>query len=615
MAVASQIPLKQQYHVLAAKVHRQRLSFYNRIAALGSLLLTFIIGVNYFERMLLPLIVLVIWGVFVLFRYSLDLSVEVQGSKASNRLESIIVNVFSKRFALIFSVVWLNFVIISSINHFQPKNTPWIYHETPTNTIKPFLNGNFTMFLFNTFVFSLIFTWVFIIGERYRLDYKELSYRQEPIAYLKGLPFLEITIGTLGACFIISISLPILFWGLKDILFNVVMYPTVLFFGLNSNQAKDSSSMKTFINDTFINIMIYILLTSLTYLYNAYATVGCLVVDKPISSYSETPFLTLVNGLNDLDHPLARLTAFQELLFIATTPNIKTRDVIYRSGNWAVLLDIFGFILSNTAKSARSDLPKRIITDDVKSKNVANQVSIFGNLSAYKNTFDDGSINIKNDLLDDGDITIIKRGGDPSELFQKKTIIEANKPKDELNSIKRMIIKWVNSMENQLNDLVLQYQNKISNLIKNGSTSNQVKIINSILTSIHSLFYGNPQYQAQKRLQNKYIVELSVESLTEIMIHCKGEEQKDIVYNTLTESLILLAKVYKGTSQFIKNYPNSDDNDISELNQLTIKNFYKLVVFYNSCLNDLILPPEVFKLAKWCTDLAVEMEKGEINWD
>lgn len=614
MPLPAKLPLKQQYHTFAAKVHAQRLAFYNRIAALIALGVTFVIGAMYFERTLLPLIALVIWAGFVLFRYALDVSSETNGSNAANKLESVIMNIFSKRFILILSVVWFNFCLISSINHFQPTNSPWVYHEIPTNTIKPFLNGNFTMFLFNSFTFSLVFTVVFVIGERYRLHYKELSFRQEPVEYLKSLPFLEITTSTSIVCLITSVSLPIVFWLIKDVLFNVFMYPIILTLGLNSQQPQKSNSMSTFVSDTFMNIIIYISLTALTYLYNAYATVGCLVVDKPISSYSETPFLTLVNGLNDLEHPLARVTAFQELLFMATTPNIKTREVLYRSGNWAVILDILVFILSNTAKSARSDLPKSVLNRDEKSKDVANQVSIFGNLSAYKNTFDNDDFNFKKDLIDDGDITVVKRGVDPSDLFQKKTILEVNKPNGN-GAISDKVTKLINAMENKLNDLVLEYQKKLVDLIKNGSASNHVKIINSLLISIHSLFYGNAKYQAQKRLQNKYIVELSVEALAEIMIHCKGEEQRDVVFLTLTESLILLAKVYKGTSQFIKNYPNSEDNDISELNQLTIKNFYKLVVFYNSSLNDLILPPEVFKLAKWCTDLAVEMEKGEIDWD
>lgn len=601
---------KAHYHTLVAKVHAQRLSFYNRIAALGALIVALVLGATYFQKALVPLAGLAFWGGFLVFRAVLEHTQAVEGPKASNRLEALVVNLVSVRFALVWAGAMFNFVMVGAFNHFQPRSMPWVYHETPTNTIRPFLDPTFTMFLFGITVFSLVFATVFVLKGLYLLDYRELGYRQEPVAYLKGLPHTRIAMGSLTVCFATALAIPILYWVFKDILFNVGMYPLVLVLGLNSSQGQRSWSMSMFLSDTFVNVVVFLTLTVLTYLYNAYTTVGCLVVDKPISSYSETPFTALVDGLNDVDHPLARITAFQELLYMATTPNIKTRQMLYKPECWVVVLDIFGFVLSNAAKSARADLPKSPLNEE-RSKKVAAQASIFGNLSAYKNTFDDGKLDTKLDAAATDDITVVKKG-DASDLFKKSQV--ENKPKTP-NLVAATLTKYVNAFETSLNNLVVEYQKKLGEALIQGTSTPQAKLVHSTLMSLHSFFFGNAHYQAQRRVQNKYIIELCVEALAELLIHCKGEDPRDVVLDNLTETLILLAKVYKGTSQFIKNYPSEQENAITELNQLTIKCFYKLVVFHNSSLNDLILPPEVFKLAKWCTDLAVEMDKGEIDWD
>ena len=64
--------------------------------------------------------------------------------------------------------------------------------------------------------------------------------------------------------------------------------------------------------------------------FNAHMCIGCLHKRKPISTLSQTPIETLINGLAS-SKPLTKLTAFQELSYRADSSDVALRTPIYKN--------------------------------------------------------------------------------------------------------------------------------------------------------------------------------------------------------------------------------------------------------------------------------------------
>lgn len=392
----------------------------------------------------------------------------------------------------------------------------------------------------------------------------QINYRQEPLQYMQHLNYLQIVCSTLKWCALASILSLVLVskqsWGL-------------------------------FIGDLFLNTFWSLVTIFIIYLYQAYISIGCLIVDVPLSSASTSPFETLISGLKDTDCNV-QLLAFQELLFISKTPEIKYRFPLYQLNNWDVILDIIGSRLSQSAKNCRKGMPyvNKAVKNDANKK--THNVSLFGNLSSYNNATS-GNDDITGSLYtapSTASFPAQTSGSDnsvPVEQEQEQEVPKNSKYQDQT-------VRIIKLLDDKINEMFSKYKQKFVPV---------TSIIN----------YWIVRYQTRKRLNvaegEDKIIQICIESLSEMLIHCKGEDTHDKVFNTLTDALILLAKVYKGTSQFLIYYGSSfNDNKMVQMNLSSLKFFYKLIIFYNSVLNDLILPPEVFRLAKWCTDYAIELE-------
>lgn len=78
-------------------------------------------------------------------------------------------------------------------------------------------------------------------------------------------------------------------------------------------------SFSSLLNFEFINLS-----------FNAHMCIGCLHKRKPISTLSQTPIETLINGLAS-GKPMTKLTAFQELSYRAASSDVALRAPIYKN--------------------------------------------------------------------------------------------------------------------------------------------------------------------------------------------------------------------------------------------------------------------------------------------
>lgn len=617
----------KSYKSIFEKVFYNRMKFYHRLSAVLALIITILLYIpSKSNAIFIPVKFILLWTGYTFFQQARISSLTIESSKASNLIQKIVSLFCSKKSYILGGTILLNNLLVSLILYAQSDSSLNYYIETPTKTIKPFVNDNFAFFVFFTIASSIIYSLNYIMSEKFLLQIPMGTYRQEPISYLKKLPHLKLlvltTLKSIFAFFVIPLTYHVFF---RDIFFQTFLKPLVLFNDLNNQLPRSDFSFKLLFKLSF-----YFWIESLSYdllneFFKAYALVGCLVVKTPISHFSDTPFQTLLSGIKDYENSIVRLTAYQELVYLSTSTDFKDRQVFYRADNWNLILAEFFFVQTNAARSARADLPKLKSTDNLKKdrlEGIKKQASIFGNQSKDKKSFDfdfDFEIN-EEEKKADADVTVVKNDSDAIYTKPEPKAEQISEFEIQYNTAVTSLYTFMDGLKNRIQRYVKNYLNIQSHSLGDTTEANSITYQLDVLYADFSsftrhLFFGDIIEQSNKRIPNKEIVGFSIIALTEMLIHAKVEDKYNTVTGTLTESLTLLTKVYKGTSEFLNNPPaglsGKRECSIMVINELTISYFFKLVIYYNNILNDLLLPPEVFKLAKWCTDMALEQQREQ----
>ncbi|KAG0677615.1 hypothetical protein C6P42_000779 [Pichia californica] len=634
-------PNIKTYKSIFDKVFHNRMNFYHRLAAIIStiiLLALYLPSKNGKVIFLLIKFIILFIGYYVLQQARI-LTITTESSKSSNQFQKLISLFCSHNIYILGGAFLLNSIFFSTIIYSQADLSLSYYIETPTRTIKPFVNDNFSFFCFFTLASSIIYTLNFVLAEKYILHIPIGRYRQEPVDYLKNLPHMKILILSILKSILSNLLIPLIYHIIfRNIFFKTFLKPLVFFSDLNYQLPRSDFNFSIYFKLSFYLCLQFLSYDILNEIFNAYSLVGCLVVKKPISHYSETPFQTLLTGIKDYKNPLVRLTAYQELVYLSTSLELQDRQIFYRADNWNLILAEFFFVLTNSARSARSDLPKveskELLRKETEKQNIKKQASIFGNLNNVNNNktsnfdfdFDTDTNKIDTKTNENvNDVTVIKHNNE-SAIFKQPEFIEEKISELEvkysslaasiLSSSEKIIQKAKLLLDENIN-LKKTKDNFNANKPNKLTISYQLNLIYTDLVNfIRYFFIGDIYEQSNKRIPNKEIVGFSMVTLTEMLLHAKIEDKNNTVNGTLTESLTLLTKVYKGTAEFLNNPPtdiieNRSQCSIMILNELSISCFFKLVVYYNNILNDLLLPPEVFKLAKWCTDMALEQQREQ----
>lgn len=639
----------QQNHVrtyssIFQEVLHKRMKFYYRLSAIIALIVAIILSfLSQSKVIFLPVKFIVLFVGYFILQKSRLMSITTNSLKYSNKVQKIISIIFSKNFYVLTQSYILNSIIISSIIFFQSDSSLNYYINTPTKTIKPFINDGFSFFCFFTLISPIFYTLNFVLTEKNILHIPIGIYRQEPIEYFKKIQHLKILILSLLKSLISILTIPLIYQlFFREIFFKTFLKPLVIINDLNSQLPRSDFNFKIYFKLSFILILQFLTYDLLNEIFNAYALIGCLVIKKPISHFSKTPFKTLLSGIKDYKNSLVQLTAYQELVYLSTSLDFKDREIFYRADNWNLILAEFYFNLTNAARSAKSDLPKIDSNDNLNNEIVKNQINLFGNLNNINNKINNDendfnlNLNLNFDLNNDekkdnlnsteeNNVTIIKHDNNES-IFKKPDTKEdkISDIEDKYNDLTLQFTSTVEKVIKKINKAINSNINGITNINKDSpNISNQDPILYQLkliyidlINFIKFIFIGDIFDQSNKRIPNKEIIGFSIIALTEILINAKIEDKHNTVMNTLTESLTLLTKIYKGTSEFLNNPPtdilnNKRKSSIFILNELSINYFFKLVVYYNDILNDLLLPPEVFKLAKWCTDMALEQQREQ----
>ncbi|KAG7773016.1 hypothetical protein KL930_004799 [Ogataea haglerorum] len=580
----SQDALKKQnnYSKILAKVFHMRMKFYSRLALLLAFVYTIVVSLPFrTSPLFFPVKFSLFWCSFMLLKFARDLTLKVETTTYSTLFQQIFGSLLSAEFATLMSSFLISNVLTYGIIWSQTASLSY-YIESPTKTIKPFVNDKFLYYWFFAFASTLVYTVFFLTKGKNQLKFKIGVYRVEPLEYLRNLPLSEILKETSIFSISVTLATPVIFLMVRKFMFSTVLFPFIWLLNLNTHLPRVSISLSLYFGLFLLTFTTVLLYEVLNEIYNAYAMVGCLNVKKPLSTHAEDQLETLLSGLKDIKHPFVRLTTFQELVYMAQTA--EERKFFYKNtANWTSILEQCSIVIRSVSMAVTADLSLPPVIQTPVQKN-----SIFGNSGSSRSPIDEDKSDRKADSL----------------------FLPAEKPKPKPKPFWETVLDRITSLGKKVRkpELLVRLEKES----RSRNTREALEYVLSSLGFLEDLFLPNIEREAAKRVPNKVMVGDAVLVISEVLLHAKHEDRKSVVVPTLTEVLTLLTRLYKATAEFLSDPPARDTGSccIRELNELTLDYFFKLVVQYNSVLNDLILAPDVFKFAKWCTDTALD-EKME----
>ncbi len=610
---------KPTYATYFHKVFKIRMRYYYRLSLILSIPLSIIIALPYGGSVFLfPVKVLILWASFSVLKFVRDATVKVSASNASSEFQHVISCLFSSDFFSVLSGYVLTTSTIFFIVYSQSSEYLDFSISSPTKTVRPFLNDSFMFFwYFSTFV-SSFYSLQFILFEKNRLPFKIGSYRSDPTQALKSIKWISLLKEAASITLCISIfAAPFYFW-FRRFIFKVFFSGLIYSANLNRQIPAIRFSLAYYLWLCILSFAVVFSFELLNRIYNAYAMTGCLIVKKPISSYGDNQFEVLTSGITDYKYPLVRLTAYQELVYRSVCTNISERRCLYDDSQWLLVLNEAAKLIRANSKIIKMDiLPKKVsVKSKTYDKNLAPikdaEQNIFGKLGPSDI---DGGIDVDPNSLRSRHSMFSTNLITPEDLFLRhdppQKIAKPKKKQSFFGSLLKKcqiyFFKLAQKYWKSLKICISQQEKQIKLLRGVGQVISKDKIISKSF-----------KREADKRIPDKIIVGNAIIVISEMLLHAKSEDRKNRVESTLTEVMTILTSIYKSTSLFLDHPPvapkslsEKEHNSIKEINDLAISYFFKIVVFYNSSLNDLILGPDTFKLAKWCTDIALEEQKSQ----
>lgn len=338
--------------------------------------------------------------------------------------------------------------------------------------------------------------------------------------------------------------------------------------------------------------------------FNVYAQVGCLDGVKPICAYAADPLNTLVQGLRD-PHPHTQFTAFQELAYIASlrAPDAtKLRAAIYNASPafgplWGAVFDECALVVRDTTVRVsyrlRADL-RRLPPPPVAAPWL---------------------------LQSSGDIFAKPQVARSEARLAPATAVPAAPAAPALRGVAAAATAaghYWRQLQTRLD--ALGAKQVLPPFARALTTQWRLKyraFRDEVLTTsvIGGLVRVTVRSDSQLRVLDPVTFGNAVLAVSHLVVHAVEEDKRGTILNReVAEVLTLLEKPIRAMKAYTQQPPASvhlshqspaNDHLVAYLHDLVISEFFEICVKYNYTLNDLLLPPRVYKLAKRVVDAAI----------
>lgn len=512
-------------------------------------------------------------------------------------------SIISKKFIITFGGYFISSIIFGSIFLSQLSLLNEFSTILKEYQQKPKINDQWVFFWFYVVFTSLIYSFQQLIFQRNRLQFtygvSKIDPKQGLLAKLPQLLGNSIMLNILT-----TVSSPIVYYFVRNIIYKM-NWLVLLIIGLDTKAPSFNVGFKNWINLGYYSFNIYLNWEIINHIYNVYATIGCLDGTKPISTYSSDPINTLLSGLrnNEPDQQLSKLTAFQELAYMAMLKGPegnKIRMSIYNAHSkggfiWSSILDECSIVI----KEVNQRINYRPSYETAKVEPTVDK-DIFGNSFISTPKVDESAIKSYDELTNKTTTKPIA-----NKTLQKYYEMAQNS-----------IIKPINSYLKDLNDPRIN-SSKVKVYINNTISLYNTYKNHFLSTSIGIFFRTSLKRDTESRVLNPVNYGNAVISLTNLLIHAIEEDKNLTVSNShISDCLNLLERPIRSCENYVESLPPSvfltldqkkanivnSNHVIKLLHDLTLVEFKKICISYNYKLNDLLLSSRSFKLAKRVID-------------
>ncbi|KAI5962778.1 NDC1 [Candida theae] len=609
-----------EYHRIFSKVFNKRLKYVLNVNIILSILMTIVLDLPFHRLLSLRFLLSIVLKVPVYFlaltlirqarvRFSTvnysnqkTLGLQIYHSLLSNQyLEVTSFHILSALFVygvFIFNLPFtFDFYLISKEYRKSPLlNDEWVYYW-----VCPFIVG--ALYSANQLVF-----------QRNRIPFEYGHNRNSPQSSL--FAHLPQALGNaLGLTILISIASPALYWGCKSYLYRSLI--VLRLFGLDNSLPEGSTTLYTYLKLAFLTYVLVLNWELENHLFRVYATIGCLDGKKPISSYSKDPLNCLLKGLRDVapSHELSRLTAFQELAYIATTSEkegLRLRLAIFSARSkkeklWPALYEECSLVI----REVNGQINKRS-TRDMKA------------LISWEKDVDTGFKRRKDDNIFGNSFTssLLDEGG--KSATNSKATSESNWVGYVRSEVIAPVVKVISPylpqhVSSYFTSSLTSFKTKEGQKIDAVASEFRKQFLESVFGV---LFRVTLKRDCESRVRNPANFGNAVIAVSNIIQRSVVEDSLNVVTSAdIGSTLNLLEKSIRISTNYTDQLPasvfvgssKSKFHLISDLNNLEYHEFYNTCIQFSGLLNELNLSPKASELAKWVIDIAIAEKEQHSN--
>lgn len=612
------------YLSLFEQVQRKRLRYVNRVIIPLACVISFLLKAPYKDArgsLLLWLFQMPCLCIsFILIKLCRNLNYKIEYLRAKSVFQQVKDSIASRNFLITTTYFTVSAILFYGTFLCQLPLLLEYYVLSKEFRKKPVVNDQWIYFWFHGIFCAIVYSCQHLIFQRNRLRFKfGVSYVKPQTVVFTNLPRIFFT--TILITVYVSFTSPIIYAWARPLIYKLNW---IVFFviSLDTNIPPLEIGFQNYFSVSFAGFLLCLSWEIVNHVYAIYASIGCLDGKTLICSKSLNPLETLILGLRDVtpQNQLSRVTAFQELAYISSNDNLACvglRKSLFatsrnRTSLWSAILDECTLLINEASLRinyrTKADLDALKSLGEIDSQNPGdkktNQERIFGNSEVVQPLE-------KQALRSEGPISEKSKDSIPTIVL---------KPNKGFWTLKVF-------------ELIKKY---IWNFIYSPSESSSVHLnIQALRDWIHSQeqhflssnfglpFRINLKQDAMSRMLEPIKCGNAIIALSGILLHAVEEDR----YNTVTDQSIsevfnLLERPIRSCTNYInvppasvflteaqkKSPENRNHLFIALLHDLAMREFINLCIKYNYKLNDLLLTPKAFKLAKWVIDASIAQQ-------
>lgn len=597
------------YYEAFKTVTKKRLSYALNINALLAIAFSFVLSFPYesLKNSVVSIIYRgpILFAAFYLVKLLRDSTSSVSYSSKKTFADQVVASASSKSFLIGAGLYSSSALVVGLVQLFALPFTYNYYQLSKEYQQRPVINDGWVFYWFSLVYTAVVYLLQFYVFQHNRLPYKcgVLKVSPQEVLFHKSSLFFGAALISAG---FIAVSAPLVYLIFHSTVYKCLYIPALLL-GLDTSTPSYAVSFEVWVSLVYLAFWLVVLWEHINHVYQVYVTIGCLDSLKPISTYCEEPVKALVVAIQDVrpESLLCRLTAFQELAYIATTSEpqaVKLRALVYEHSRntslWEEIFEECSLLIREATMRINHRTPREMEKSEKAGEEDTNfleaRTDLFGNSAVSKSVLrHDTNKETSSEPAATPKATILLL----PVLAPLKSLLALFQLEEAVKEKEKYVQRWVLTTLDQAEALYRRY------------TGNFLSTV-----------YGTPfrvtlDRDAQSRVIDPTTVGNAAIAVANLLMHAIEQDKAGTIGNgQVAEVMNLLEMPIRGCSEYSKHPPSSvyqpeglsrNRHVIAYLHDVFMSEYFQVCLKYNHKLNDLVLTSGAFRLAKLVIDVAI----------